>query len=104
MEVHMNYIVVVKGRLKASSIEKSKGVHDATIAMIGDAGKEMGNFGHRAHISSVDPREFLAIDMWDNPDGPQKLMGDPRMAEEFGKLFEGNPDVAVYAETDWKGW
>ena len=32
------------------------------------------------------------------------LLQDPKLAEEFGKLFEGRPDVAMYTETDWTGW
>lgn len=100
----MNYIVVVKGRLKAETAAESQRVHDATIDMIGDGGKKLGNFAHRAHLNAEDPREFLAIDMWDNAEGPQKLMQDPRMAEEFGRLFEGSPEVTMYTQTDWKGW
>ena len=30
-----------------------------------------------------------------------KLKGDPKVAEAFGALFEGMPDISVWAESDW---
>jgi hypothetical protein len=46
----------------------------------------------------------MAIDVWDNPDSPQKLFQDPTLGAEFAKLFEGQPDVIMWAATDWEGW
>jgi hypothetical protein len=28
-------------------------------------------------------------------------MNDPKVAEAFGNLFEGTPDISVWAESDW---
>ena len=100
----MNYVVIVRGKLKGADAQESRKVHDATLEMLGDTGKSMGNIGHRAYLNAENPHEFLAIDTWDNSDGPQKLMQDPKLAEEFGKLFDGQPDVSMYAQTEWTGW
>jgi hypothetical protein len=28
-------------------------------------------------------------------------MNDPKVAESFGELFDGPPDISVWAESDW---
>src|SRR5262245_43972365 len=100
----MKYVVVVRGMLKAEDEKKSKATHDATINMVGPQGRSMGNVGHRAHLNLQNRREFLAIDVWDNLDGPQKLLQDPTLGAEFAKLFEGQPNVTMWEVTDWAGW
>lgn len=100
----MSYIVVVRGTLKSGDERDSRKVHDATMEMLGQAGKEMGNTGHRAYLKAGERQEFLAIDTWSNLEGPQKLLANPDLAAEFGKLFDGRPEVAIYEQTDWTGW
>jgi hypothetical protein len=43
----------------------------------------------------------MAIDRWNNLEGLQKFMSDPKVAEAFGALFDGMPDVTVWAESGW---
>lgn len=100
----MKYIAVVRGKLKNVDAKQSQAVHDATIAKVGPMGRSMGNIGHRAHLNTQNPHEFLAIDTWDNIENMQKLFSDPGLAEEFGKLFDGMPEITIWAETDWGGW
>jgi hypothetical protein len=100
----MQYVVVVRGTLKSADENQSKAVHNATIAMIGPMGRSMGNVGHRTYLNPQNRREFMAIDVWDNPDSPQKLLQDPTLGAEFAKLFEGQPNVIMWAATDWDGW
>jgi hypothetical protein len=45
--------------------------------------------------------EFLAVDTWNNLDGLQKFMSDPNVAAAFGQLFDGMPDVTIWAESGW---
>lgn len=40
--------------------------------------------------------------MWDSPEGLQKLMSDPSFQTELGSMFDGAPDVTVWATRD--GW
>jgi quinol monooxygenase YgiN len=100
----MKYVVVVRGMLKSADENQSKATHDATIKMIGPMGRSMGNVGHQAHLNPQNRREFLAIDVWDNIEGPQKLLQDPTLAAEFAKLFEGQPNVTIWSATDWEAW
>jgi hypothetical protein len=98
------YVVVVRGMLKATEEQESRATHNATIAMVGPMGRSMGNVSHRAYLNPQNRREFLAIDVWDNLDGPQKLLHDPTLGAEFAKLFDGQPDVTLWATTDWEAW
>jgi hypothetical protein len=34
-------------------------------------------------------------------EGLQKFMDDPKTMEAFGQLFEGRPDISVWAESGW---
>lgn len=100
----MKYIVIVRGKLKSADEKQSQAVHDATIAKVGPLGKSMGNVGHRAYLNPQNRTEFLAMDTWDNLDGPQKLLADPALGAEFAKLFDGMPDVTIWAEAGWEAW
>jgi quinol monooxygenase YgiN len=96
----MNYITVVRGRLKGSPAE-AKAMHDGTVEQLSAMTRPMGAIHHSPHLNPKDPNEFLAIDTWNNLEGLQKFMGDPNVAEAFGALFDGMPDISVWAESDW---
>jgi hypothetical protein len=96
----MNYITVVRGKLKGSQTEAQK-AHDATVEKLSAMTRPMGAIAHRPHLNPQNPTEFLAIDTWNNLEGLQSFMSNPNVAEEFGKLFDGMPDVSVWMETDW---
>ncbi|HLF28377.1 MAG TPA: hypothetical protein VJG32_18750 [Anaerolineae bacterium] len=100
----MKYIVSVRGMLKAADEQQSRATHDATIQQIGAMGRSMGNVGHRAYLNPQNRREFLAIDVWDNLEGPQKLLADPNLGAEFAKLFDGQPQVTIWEDAGWEAW
>jgi quinol monooxygenase YgiN len=100
----MKYVVVVRGMLKANDEKQSQATHDATISMVGPMGRSMGNVSHRAYLNPQNRREFMAIDVWDNAESPQKLLQDPTLGAEFAKLFEGQPNVTMWEATGWEGW
>jgi hypothetical protein len=97
----MRYIVTVRGMLKSADEEESQKTHDATVEKVSPLGKSMGSTGHQAYLNPQNRREFLAIDFWDNLEGIQKLYSDPNLATEFGKLFEGQPEVVIWADSGW---
>ena len=96
----MNYISVVRAKLKGDPKEAQK-MHDATVEQLSAMTRPMGAIGHRPHLSPQDPTQFLAIDTWNNLENLQKFLSDPQVAAAFGQLFEGMPDVSVWAESDW---
>ncbi len=96
----MRYVVTVRGILKGGSAQAQK-VHDAIVGATSAMSKQMGNTSHRTHLNTQNNNEFLAVDVWDNLEGIQKLYSDPNLAAEFAKLFEGQPQVTVWAESGW---
>ena len=97
----MNYVTVVRGILKAATQQESQAIHDATVEKLSAMTRPMGAIGHRPHLNPQDPKQFMAIDTWNNLESLQKFMSDPQVAAEFGKLFDGMPDVSVWAESGW---
>jgi hypothetical protein len=98
----MKYIVTVQGFLKDPA--NAQKVHDATIAAVAPQGKSLGSKGHQTFLKPENPREFFAVDVWDNMEGIQKLYGDPNLATEFGKLFDAQPTVTVWSNTGWANY
>ncbi len=96
----MRYIVTVRGMLKGDPKEAQK-AHDATVAKVSPLGKSMGSTSHQPYLNTKNPKEFFAIDVWNNLEGIQKLYSDPNLATEFGKLFEGQPEVTVWVDSGW---
>lgn len=99
----MRYVVVVRGRLKGSKAEAQQ-VHDATVSKISAQSRQMGSTGHQAYLGAQEGKDFLALDFWDNLEAIQKLYSDPSLAAEFGKLFDGQPEVTIWAESGWMGY
>jgi hypothetical protein len=97
----MNYLTIVRGKLKGPDPKAAQKAHDATVAQLSLLTRPMGATSHKAHLNPQNPMEFLAIDRWNNLEGLQKFMGDPKAAEAFGALFDGPPDISVWAESDW---
>ena len=96
----MNYITVVRATLKGTTKEAQM-AHDAVVEKLSAMTRPMGAIGHKPLLNPQNPKEFLAIDTWNNLEGLQKFMGDPKVMESFGQLFEGRPDITVWAESDW---
>ena len=98
----MKFIVTVRGMLKDPATAQK--VHDATMAAVAPLSKTQGSVGHQTFLNAATPKEFFAVDTWDNLEGIQKLYGDPNLAVEFGKLFEGSPQVTVWTNTGWASY
>jgi hypothetical protein len=62
-------------------------------------GRAMGNTSHQTYLNLQNAKEFFAIDVWNNLENLQKLYSDPNLAVEFGRMFEGQPDVTIWADT-----
>jgi hypothetical protein len=81
--------------------QSAQKVHDATVAAISPKGRSMGSTAHQPFLNTQDEGEFLAVDSWDNLEGIQQLFSDPNLAAEFAKLFEGQPEVTIWAQSGW---
>ncbi|MBI4673137.1 MAG: hypothetical protein HY741_15900 [Chloroflexi bacterium] len=95
----MNFITVVRGKLKDPATAHQ--AHDATVALLSPMSKPLGALHHQPFLNAQNPAEFLAVDTWSNIEGMQSFLQNPKVAEEFGKLFDGMPDVTVWSESGW---
>ncbi len=98
----MPYITTVRGRLLHEDPNAAMDLHNAIVEKLEPASKPLGATGHRAFADSADPREFLAIDMWDSAEGLQRLMSDPSTQAELGSMFDGPPQVTIWVARE--GW
>lgn len=98
----MKYITVVRARLKAANPQEAQAAHDATVAKLRAATGSLGAIGHQPYLNPQDPAQFQAVDTWGSLEGIQQFMNNPAVAEEFGQLFDGRPEVTVWAEAS--GW
>jgi quinol monooxygenase YgiN len=96
----MKYIVTVRGNLKGNS-EQAHQAHDAIVSKISPMAKQMGNIGHQPCLNVQNSNEFFSIDVWNNLEAIQKLYSDPNLMTEFATMFEGQPQVTVWAESGW---
>ena len=96
----MRYIVTVRGKLKGSA-EQARQAHDEIVGKVSPMGKSMGNTSHQTYLNVQNGNEFFAIDVWDNMEGIQKLYSDPNLANEFGKMFAEQPEVAIWGDAGW---
>lgn len=99
----MKYIVTVRGKLKDADEKQAKMAHDATFDKLSPIGRPLGSVGHRTYLNSKNRREFLAIDTWDSVEGLQKFLGDPaNPGAAIAQLFDGQPEITIWAESGWK--
>ncbi len=96
----MKYYVVVRGKLKGT-LEQAHKLHDEIVSKSSPISKSMGNIAHIPHLNIQNKNEFLSLDVWDNLENLQKLYSDPNLAAEFGKLFDGMPEITVWRESGW---
>jgi len=94
----MNYITVVRGKLKTADLAAAQSVHDSIVSKLSAVTRPMGALGHQPHLSPHNPGEFLAIDTWASLDGLQQFLSNPEIAAELSTMFAEPPDVSVWAE------
>jgi quinol monooxygenase YgiN len=98
----MAYITTVRGRLLHDDVVAAMEQHNGIVARVRQRGEPLGNIAHTVYANAQDPREFLAIDTWNSIEGLQAMMGDPSVQAELGSMFDGMPEVTVWAARE--GW
>ncbi len=96
----MKYITVVRAKLKDPA--NAQAAHDATVRLLSPMTRPVGALHHNPFLNPQNSSEFLAIDTWDNIEGLQKFMANPQVLTEFGKLFDGMPEISVWGEAPWE--
>lgn len=98
----MAYITTVRGRLRSNDPAEAMQAHNDIVDRLRPRGEPFGGVGHHTFVDPQDPQAFLAIDDWESVEGLQRFMGDPSVQAEIGGLFDGPPDVTVWAARE--GW
>jgi quinol monooxygenase YgiN len=99
----MAYTVTIRGRLRDSSTVAKK-LHDDVTSASKDTAKKAGDLTHVVFLDPKDPTAFLGVDTWSSLEGLQAFAASPQIREFFGKLFQGEPEVRVWMDSDWNQW
>jgi quinol monooxygenase YgiN len=87
--------VIVRARLRGD-LATARQLHDQVTGATREQGMAAGDLSHRTFVSAAEPDEFLGIDEWRSADAFQAFAANPQIAEFFGQLFDGQPDVTVW--------
>jgi hypothetical protein len=98
----MPFYTTVRARLKDADPGTAQQNHNATVARLRGQNEKYGGTGHRVFANVQDPQEFLAMDTWETMEGLQTAFGDPQTQQEIGSLFDGPPEVKIWAPRE--GW
>ena len=95
--------VVIRARLRGDQ-RAARALHDQVTAATRDAALAAGDISHRVFLDPTDPQAFLGIDEWRSAEAVGAFSADPRIAEFFGQLFDGPPEVTVWVTSGWNEW
>ncbi|HEX2645630.1 MAG TPA: antibiotic biosynthesis monooxygenase [Candidatus Dormibacteraeota bacterium] len=100
---HMAVTVTIRGRLKgdAASIQK---LHDQVTGATKEMARQAGDISHIVYLNPQDNRDFLGVDVWQSAEQLQAFASNPQIVEFFGNMFEGQPEVKIWAESGWNKW
>ena len=95
--------VIIRARLRGDPAAARK-LHDQVTAATKDMALAAGDLSHRVFLDPADPGAFLGIDEWRSAEAVQAFASSPQIADFFGQLFDGPPDVSVWASSGWNEW
>src|SRR5262249_16995517 len=95
--------VVVRARLKGS-VGAAQQVHDQVTGATREQALAAGDISHRTFLNPADPMEFLGIDEWRSAEAAMAFASNPQIVEFFGQLFDGTPEVTIWASSGWNAW
>ena len=101
----MRVITTVRGTVKDTDPTKAKETHNEIFNRLKPVGDALGAIGHQTFLNPENPREFLAVDTWPDMESLQGFMRhSSNPAASIGGMFEGQPDIAVWVESDYDGY
>ena len=95
--------VMVRARLKGDPAA-ARQLHDQVTGATRDQALAAGDISHRVFLNPADPGDFLGIDEWRSAEAAMAFAGSPQIAEFFGRLFDGQPDVSIWMPSGWNEW
>ncbi len=105
MEIDDTTIVVtVEGTLALDTEEENLPAHNGVAEAGREAAQALGDYAHIVYLDVADRRQFLAVDLWDDPEGLQTFFGDPDIQAAFASLFAEPPTVSVWMPSNYLQW
>jgi quinol monooxygenase YgiN len=95
--------VTVRARLRGDQ-EAARQLHDQVTGATREMALAAGDISHRVFLNPADPKDFLGIDEWRSAEAVGAFASSPQIAEFFGNLFEGQPEVTVWVSSGWNEW
>ena len=95
--------VIIRARLRGDPAV-ARQLHDQGTAATKEMALAAGDLSHRVFLNPADPGAFLGVDEWRSAEAVQAFASSPQITEFFGQLFDGPPDVSVWASSGWNEW
>ena len=99
----MALLVTIRGRLRDTP-EAIQQIHDSVTGATKEMAIQAGDISHRVYLNPQDDRDFLGIDEWQSAEAVQQFSSNPQIQEFFGQMFEGMPEVTIWAGSGWNEW
>jgi hypothetical protein len=107
----MNDRIITTVRAKVESVDKTRKLHNDSIAKTIGKARKAGNLSHEAYFRMAAPNtpealEFFAVDVWMRAEDMLSLYEDPEFLEGFDHMFSGEANTAVWMHPkgDWTEW
>lgn len=97
-------LVTVQAPLAGSDDQANVLAHNRVAEGGRETAQKLGDIAHLPYLAHDDSKQFMAIDLWTNPDGLKAFMSNPQAQQAFGSMFAGPPKVTVYAASDYHAW
>jgi quinol monooxygenase YgiN len=95
--------VSIRARLRGDPAA-ARQLHDQVTAATKEQALAAGDLSHRVFLNPADPADFFGIDEWRSAEAVQAFASSPQIAEFFGQLFDGQPEVTVWVPSRWNEW
>jgi quinol monooxygenase YgiN len=103
MDVGQGVSVVIRARLRSDQASAQQ-LHDQVTAATREMAQAAGDISHHVFLNPADPKDFLGIDVWRSAEAVGAFASSPQIAEFFGQLFEGQPEITVWVPSGWNEW
>jgi quinol monooxygenase YgiN len=103
MDAGQGVSVVIRARLRSDQAS-ARQLHDQVTGATREMAMAAGDISHHVFLNPADPKDFLGIDVWKSAEAVGAFASSPQIAEFFGQLFDGQPEVTVWVPSGWNEW
>ena len=103
MDAGQGVSVVIRARLRSDQASAQQ-LHDQVTGATKEMAQSAGDISHHVFLNPADPKDFLGIDVWKSAEAVGAFASSPQIAEFFGQLFDGQPEITVWVPSGWNEW